>query len=374
MKKIGKEVLFLSTSGTNPRNGEGSFLRLKDGRIMFAYTQYYGVSCEDHATARIAVCYSCDEGENWTAPEVLIEKGEDDLNIMSVSLLSMENGDIGLLYLRKYMKDGNLLCMPYFCRFEDEGKTFCPPIPVLDEDGYYVINNDRMVRLKSGRIIIPLAYHGQSGTMLIPGKIFSCFSDDDGVSWYRSENTVSSFYQDGTQLQEPGIFELDDGRVWMWCRTAYGCQHQCFSSDGGKNWSQIMPNYRFTSPDSPMQVKKVGKYTVAIFNPIGFNCLRTDTEVWKSPKRTPFVCAISEDGGVSFVDMTKTFGNGGFDDFVDNCYLLEDDTTNSYCYPAIIEVNDGFLTAYFHSNNTEFCLNSTKITKVTYSELEFGEA
>ena len=42
MKKIGKEVLFLSTCKENPRNGEGSFIQTKDGRIMFVYTQYYG--------------------------------------------------------------------------------------------------------------------------------------------------------------------------------------------------------------------------------------------------------------------------------------------------------------------------------------------
>ena len=40
MKKIGKEVLFMSTSERNPRNGEGSLIRLKDGRILYAYTQY----------------------------------------------------------------------------------------------------------------------------------------------------------------------------------------------------------------------------------------------------------------------------------------------------------------------------------------------
>ena len=61
MKKIGREVLFLKTGKGNPRNGEGSFIRLKDGRIMYAYTQYYGDDWNDHATARIAAYYSSDE-------------------------------------------------------------------------------------------------------------------------------------------------------------------------------------------------------------------------------------------------------------------------------------------------------------------------
>lgn len=370
MKKIGKKVLFLATNDKNPRNGEGSFLRLKDGRIMFAFTQYYGDTWEDHATARIAACYSDDEGENWTEPTVLIEKGKNDLNIMSVSLLRMKNGDIGILYLRKFLKENNLLCVPHFCRSCDEGKTFSSPVPVLNGDGFFVVNNDRIIKLKNGRIIIPIAYHGQDGNSILPGKLFTCFSDDDGFSWHKSERYVTSFNNDNTQLQEPGVFELNDGRIWMWCRTAYGCQYQSFSVDGGNFWDPISPNYRFTSPDSPMQVKTVGKYTIAIFNPLGYNCLRTDVEAWRSPKRTPFVCAVSNDGGESFIDMSKTFKNGGFDEFINNCYLIEDDTTNSYCYPAVIEVKDGFLVAYFHSNNTNNCLNSTKISKIRFNEFE----
>ena len=123
MKKIGKEVLFLSTSEENPRNGEGCFIKAKDGRIMFVFTQYYGDSWDDHATARVAAIYSADQGETWTAPEVLVEKGENDLNLMSISLLRMANGDLGLMYLRKFMKDEKLLCMPFLIRSSDEGKT-----------------------------------------------------------------------------------------------------------------------------------------------------------------------------------------------------------------------------------------------------------
>ena len=62
--------------------------------------------------------------------------------------------------------------------------------------------------------------------------------------------------------------------------------------------------------------------------------------------------------------------NGGFDAFAADCYLLEDDITNSYCYPALLEVEDGFLVSYYHSNNTNVCLNSTKITKVYFNEIE----
>ena len=116
-----------------------------------------------------------------------------------------------------------------------------------------------------------------------------------------------------------------------------------------------------------MQIREAGAYTVAVFNPLSYTCLRPNTEGWGSPKRTPYVCAVSRDGGLSFVEATK--GGRGLSSFTASCYLLEDDQRESYCYPAILEVADGFLVAYYHSNGTGICLNSAKITKVRYDEL-----
>ena len=370
MKKIGREVLFLTTGERNPRNGEGSLIRLNDGRIMYAYTDYYGTEGDDHATARISAYYSSDEGESWVGGGVLVAKDDEAMNIMSVSLLRMQNGDLGVAYLRKSMKGEALLCMPYLVRSSDEGKTFGEPVCCAASDGYYVVNDDRLVRMSNGRILLPAAYHGESGLRARAGVLKVLYSDDDGASWKLSSDTVKSPYDDNIQLQEPGVYELPDGRVWMWCRTAYGHQYQCFSADNGDRWSAVEPAFRFTSPDSPMQVRIVGEYTAAVFNPIGYNCLIEGREMWKSPKRTPYVCALSRDGGLSFIDNKKTFCNGGFDDFINSTYLLEDDRTNSYCYPAILEVEGGFLVAYYHSNGAESCLNCAKITKISFDEIE----
>lgn len=370
MKKIGKEVCFLGTGEKNPRNGEGSFIRLKDSRIMYAYTKYYGNDWNDHATARIEAICSSDEGESWSEPFALINKDADALNIMSVSLIRLENGDLGVLYLRKSRSGGNLICMPYFARSSDEGRSFETPICCIENEGYFVVNNDRIIKLRSGRIIFPAAYHGESGERAIPGSLLTVYSDDDGRTFRTSENRVFSPYRDTTELQEPGLFELADGRVWMYTRTAYGHQYQCFSSDGGESFGAVTPAFRFTSTDSPMLVRSAHGYTAAIFNPIGYNCLREDREVWNSPKRTPLVIAFDKEGGASFTKEGITFRNGGFLPFADSCRLLEDDPSNSYCYPALIETADGFLVAYYHSADTSVCLNAARITKVYKNEID----
>lgn len=369
MKKLGKEVLFLPTSERNPRNGEGGMIRLLDGRILYAYTQYNGDDWNDNATAQIAAYYSDDEGETWYDGGVLIEKDAQALNIMSVSLIRMANGDLGVLYLRKSMKGNDIICIPYLARSADEGKTFSAPIRCIADDGLFVVNNDRIIRLSSGRLLIAVAYHGLPGEQLYPGRLLSAYSDDDGRTWQCSD-MVKSPYDDELQFQEPGVFELPDGRVMMWCRTAYGHQYHCISHDGGKTWGATAPLLRFTSPDSPMQIRTVGRYTLSIFNPMPYHCLHEHREFWGSPKRSPLICAVSRDGGLSFIESFRTFTAGGFDPFVRDCYFLEDDLKESYCYPSILEVNDGFLVSYYHSNGTGICLNSAKVIKVYFTELE----
>ena len=54
LAKIGKEVGFIRTGAGNPRNGEGSFIRLNNNSIMFAYINYTDGGWYDHCPADIA--------------------------------------------------------------------------------------------------------------------------------------------------------------------------------------------------------------------------------------------------------------------------------------------------------------------------------
>ena len=371
MKKIGAEVCMLTTDEKNPRNGEGSFIRLKDGRIMYAYTQYCGDDWTDHATARLFAIYSSDEGKSFGNGRILVERRPEQLNIMSVSLVRLPSGDLGLFYLEKTQKNGMLNCVPVFRISSDEGETFGEEIHPIAEDGCFGVVNDRVLVLSDGRVIFasehkpPRPVDAES----CHGAVAVHYSDDCGRTWKRSPEIIYSPYGDFTRFQEPGIAELADGRLWLYIRTSYGSQYQCFSTDRGESWSAPIPNWRFTTPDSPMLVRRFGDLALAIFNPVPFSCVNDRREVWGSPKRTPFVMSVSRDGGLSFIGTYYTSRDGGYDDFVANTYLLEDDPEDSYCYPATIEVDGGFLVAYYHSNGGDVCLNATRIKRIERSEL-----
>ena len=99
VSNFGKEVtLRLEPTSKNPRNSEGDFIKLKDGRILFVYTHFTEGS-GDHASAYLAGRFSDDSGKTWRNEDVMILPNEGGMNIMSVSLLRFTNGKIALFYL-----------------------------------------------------------------------------------------------------------------------------------------------------------------------------------------------------------------------------------------------------------------------------------
>ena len=65
---IGKVVCELPPSKENRRNSEGSFITLKNGDILFAYSYYKGKSWADDADADIYAVKSSDNGETFSEP------------------------------------------------------------------------------------------------------------------------------------------------------------------------------------------------------------------------------------------------------------------------------------------------------------------
>ncbi len=292
---------------------------------------------------------------------------------MSVSLLRMVNGDLGMIFLRKENKvkkeaveHTDFLCMPMFIRSTDEGKSWSRPIVMGVDDGYYCGINDGVLVQRSGRILMPLSSHTKDNA----ATVIIAYSDDDGAAWGVLDHAFKTpFCENTVGLAEPGLYELEDGELWMWCRTLYGHQYESRSNDNGVSWTPVEPNFYFTSPDSPMRVKDVGEYTVSVFNPVPPLCTREDYTVRGSIRRTPLVCAVSDDKGRSF-DCFGSYVNGKkMIAFTNRSFLLEDDLSSTYCYPSIMATRDGFLVAYYHRNGGDYTLNCLKIAKVCFDEI-----
>ncbi len=337
-------VFRLEPGEGNPRNSEGDFFTLNDGRILFVYTHFNG-GAGDHASAHLAGRFSNDDGKTWSDKDLMIVPNEGDFNIMSVSLLRLQNGNIALFYL---VKNSHTDCSPHMRISTDEAKTWSDPVRcVTDSSGYFILNNDRAVQLSTGRIILPLAMHnhpawpeGRDSN----GVILSYISDDDGKTWHRSVDAQKAYDENHNRVlvQEPGIVELADGKLYMFCRTNVGCQYVSWSKDQGEHWTPLQAS-NIMSPRSPASIERIPgtKELLMVWN----NHENIPPEL--EQKRTPFTIAISKDEGRSW----------------ENKQNIETNPNGWYCYTAIHFTKDHILLG--HCGGDRRYNNGLAVTQIT---------
>lgn len=304
--------LQLNPAPGNPRNSEGDFITLKDGRILFIYSRFTGNSSSDFAAASLVGRFSGDGGKTWTTEDVPIINNEGGMNVMSVSLLRLQDGRIALFYARKNSIDD---CIPLMRVSSDEARTWSEAVPcITDRKGYFVLNNNRVIQLKNGRLLMPVALHETPPGASFNGKgrLFAYYSDDNGQSWKVSQEVANPA---GVTLQEPGLIYLKDSRLMMIVRTDGGVQYASYSTDQGQTWSAAQPT-GIVSPVSPATIARIPATgdLLMVWN----NNDNRETNPIRG-RRTPLNIAVSKDEGKSWQHV-KT---------------LEADPDGWYCYTAI---------------------------------------
>ncbi|NWF84541.1 MAG: exo-alpha-sialidase [Bryobacteraceae bacterium] len=311
----------------NPRNTEGSFVKLKDGRLMFVYSRFSTNGPADSGAATLAARYSKDDGITWTAQDQTVVENEGGMNVMSASLLRLRSGEIALFYCRK---DSMVECRPWMRTSRDEGKTWSRARLTIPEPGYYVLNNDRVVQLRSGRLLMPVALHRnetpEPSKFNSRGVAMCYFSDDMGRTWRRSRTVLENPAPDPNGLQEPGVVVLKDGRLLMYMRTGLGSQYYSYSKDDGDTWSPVEAS-TLLSPLSPASIKRIPKTGDLL---VVWNDHSNVSERVRNRLRTPLTVAISRDEG-------KTW---------EKAKNIADDPEGWYCYTAIHFAGDRVILGY----------------------------
>jgi hypothetical protein len=339
-------VLSLEPSPQFPRNSEGSFVTLKSGRILFLYTQFYG-GAADHSPARIVAIHSDDAGRTWSREPRTVVENQGGANVMSVSLLRLASGRIALFYL---LKNSWLDCRPYMRVSTDEAQTWSEPKLVVAAPGYFVLNNDRVIQLKGGRLVVPVAFHRSRGTdpdssRSFDGRgiVFWYLSGDEGKTWTEAATWWAAPANCTSGLQEPGVVELEDESLFGWARTTLGFQYGFRSVDGGTTWSAPEPT-PLKSPCSPASIKRLpgSSDLLAVYND------HSGAFPFPENKRTPLVTAISSDNG-------KTWSKHK---------VVEADPEGWYCYTAIHFVEDAVLLAYCAGDKKVGGLNRLRLRRI----------
>lgn len=342
----------------NPRNSEGAFLTLDDGRIAFAFSRFTGDDFNDHAASNICVIYSDNDGDSWDTEHIetlVLAEEYGQQNAMSVSLVRMNNHDIGLFYgvkedggirnrflLRRYRGDFSHPCGEEVCCLPDK----CP--------GYYVVNNDRVVHLTDGSWVIPCAHHpsaiftreGYEPWMDMRGTAVFFISEDDGLTWRQTRARLNHPNDDcGTGLQEPGLLELPGGILYGYFRTNYAFHYESVSLDKGESWFMPRPSH-FTGPDSPLAIKR---------NPYSGNYYAVWNPYPNVPGRAP--CAPISGGRTPLV-MAESRDGIHFGSYV----VIEDDPSRGFCYPAIYFLDERTVLLAYCSGGAEEGINLARTT------------
>lgn len=337
-----ESALLLPPGPDNKRNSEGDIIQLKDGRLMLVYTHFMGGG-EDESPAILAARYSSDGGRTWTGSDTTVVGNEGKQNVMSVTLRRLRGGEIGLFYLRK---DSDNDCRPILRRSRDEGKTWGPPQYVVSTPGYYVLNNDRVVILRSGRIVAPMALHqGPKGAFVSRARSLCYLSDDGGRTWRQSKTVLDlvGHPRNGSGLQEPAVVELRDGRLLMLCRTDLGTQYTSVSTDGGDTWSPVQPG-TIRSPLAPASVKRIPRSGDLL---LVWNDNYDPKAGWSAGNRTPLAVAVSHDDG-------RTWGNRR---------VIYDDPDGWYCYTSITFVGKDVLLSHCAGSRKTNGLGTLQVTR-----------
>jgi len=340
-------VLELPPTTDNARNSEGDFILLNDGRILFAYSKFLTGTGDDHDPSVIALRQSKDKGETWSGEDEIIAENKDEQNgnVMSVSFLRLDDQRIALFYLKKVHNGGEQVFTRIMMKIsQDEGKTWsaeqdCTRDLPLE---YRVVNNSRIIRLSSGRILIPAASHAYHGPasydMDGDARLYCLYSDDNAQSWQLGEGFYIEENGQRVITQEPGVIELNDHSVLMYIRANTGYQWYASSKDGGHSW-QDERHASFTGPLSPAKIIRLMDGRLLNL----WNDHEGRPDLLSKGARTPLTLALSTDEGVSWPLKMN----------IEDSYDPEHPRKYHYCYTASLELDDRLLFAYCAEDNLQ---------------------
>ncbi len=244
-----------------------------------------------------------------------------------ISFLRLQDGRLALLAHRHLPKNkGGAL--PVIAFSGDDGATWWAPRIVGEgerDDANYVMN-DRLVQLRSGRLLVPVAHEfaGSKDEGDIDESV--CFySDDAGVTWRRSRPVPIPAGPRG--MPEPCVVELRDGRVLMIARSGTGFLLRSESTDGGATWSAPR-NTSMVSPCSSLTLHRLPDGRLIVF----YNHVAPSKPGWFFP-RAPLVYAVSADEGDTW----------GAPVIVDDEGWDGAKATRDLIYPAVCFLDEGML-------------------------------
>ena len=333
----GAETLTLDVckpTNQNPRHDHQLIFPLNDDRLMLVWSEYYrsdvsgakSGAASDDMPCRIAARTSKDRGRSWSEPFVL-QENTGKLNVKHPNLLRLPSGEVLFFYTEWNSKTNRTV---YMRRSSDDCKHWGPPQRVSAPRGITNINNDHVLRLRGGRIVLPAFYSPSVWDQDDHWQAFCYYSDDQGQHWQSSACRMDLPWRGA---EEPCMVELKDGSLLTTHRTSLGSVYTAHSTDGGETWS-APASTALPSPAAPALLKRIpatgdllllwngyyqpGHHHQGERTPLIAAISRDEAKTWEKVKdveRVPegsaayaAVTFIGEEALVTYYYQTKGFG------------------------------------------------------------------
>lgn len=290
-----------------------SFYQFKDGRVQMRWAAYDIQECSEDTAYLYSITH--DMGITWSNPQIV-----NFLNgVQEEEIVQLKNTNKAISFgcatrhnlvvdekNKKVISHSNYFnasTRVYLRRSEDSGNTFGFPeeIPYqlisgnkeLPDVGFYAGINNAM-QLESGRIIVAYAFMdperiGKTNDTKAQHYTGACIlSDDEGKTWRRSQEIVSTTQRGVMEIQ---MVETAPNRIFAIFRTKSGYVYQTISDDGGETWSESVPS-PLTAPESMTRMIKLKNGHILVTR--NNACSKTQYP------RHPIVASISTDGGTTW--------------------------------------------------------------------------
>lgn len=312
-----QKTLLAEATDEFPRNMGGDIVRLQDGRLFLAYSQWFG-GTHDRDGSRVVGCISQDNGDSWGDTFVIAEPNAERDTIRMPSLVRLGDGRLAL-FARCHQTMLKKWVVMMVCEDESgdvlDGSVWTTPKCVTPEGpGGHVLIAQRVIRTQKGRMVVPVAAPWPwDRTDEKTDDIRTCcmLSDDDGETWRVSQSILAGPKRG---LMEPCALELDGGRLMMLLRTQMHSQYISYSEDGGDVWTPAVAVDDLVSPESPAALARVPDtdLTMVVWN-------HNRNEGGMPVNRSPLTVGFSKDEGQTWF---------GF-------HNLEDAPHKTWSYPSI---------------------------------------
>lgn len=295
--------LLVPVGGGYIRNGVGSTIRLKDGRLLHLVTRHRRKArvSPDLWPADIVAMVSKDEGRSWSAPRILFNGPGP--SAVQPGLARLRNGQLGVSYSR--ISDAGT-ADKVFRWSADEGRTWSDPVVIGAPGGYVTSAHDRLVALSTGRLVTPLHFKLSVNPEQVATRV--AWSDNNGRSWTLSPQVVNVDVMMPGYRGPPGmsvlpsfweasIVERLDGSLLMLGRTLAGGLYATTSADGGATWTRPAATSLVTgaSPGNVVRLPGPDGTLMVIWNRC---CLSPASGQFG--RRLTLSSAVSHDGGLTW--------------------------------------------------------------------------